>query len=99
IGDMVYLDGTNIHTICPSKKLDNRRFRPYHIKKKIGRMTYELELPTSLKVHPVFHASLLFPKPSDDFNRAEVPQLPVVTRNGEEEYEVQKILDARKKGR
>ena len=62
-------------------------------------MTYELELPTSLKVHPVFHASLLFPKPVDEYNREPRQLPPVVTKDGEEEYEVEQILDSRTKGK
>ncbi|WMV18379.1 hypothetical protein MTR67_011764 [Solanum verrucosum] len=41
-------------------KLSPRYMGPYRILKRIGRMAYELELPTNLAaVHPVFHISLL----------------------------------------
>jgi len=35
-GDKVYLEPTNIKTNCPSKKLDDKNFRPFKIIKKIG---------------------------------------------------------------
>ncbi|WMV42089.1 hypothetical protein MTR67_035474 [Solanum verrucosum] len=41
-------------------KLNPRYIRPYRIAKKIGKVTYELELPQELAaVHLVFHISML----------------------------------------
>jgi hypothetical protein len=96
---MVYLDGKNLQTIQPSKKLDNRRFGPYRIKREIGKFTYELDLPKSMRIHPVFPISLLFPKPTDEYAREPEPLPPVVTPEGEEEYEVEKILGSQKRGK
>ncbi|KAJ1300254.1 hypothetical protein OPQ81_005083 [Rhizoctonia solani] len=95
VGSKVYLDGTNIKTQRSSKKLDHKRLGPYKVIKKIGKYTYQLELPKSMKIHPVFHVSLLFPKPDDEFKRDPIPLPPVVTPEGEEEYLVEKILDSR----
>ena len=40
-------------------KLSLRYVGPYKILKRIGKVTYELELPTKLvAVHPVFHISI-----------------------------------------
>ena len=47
-----------------------------------------------MKVHPVFHTFLLHPKPVNDFQRDPVPPPAVVTKDGEEEYEVEEILDS-----
>ncbi|WMV49316.1 hypothetical protein MTR67_042701 [Solanum verrucosum] len=45
---------------CKKGKLSPRYVGLYKILKKIGRVAYELELPTELAtVHPVFHISLL----------------------------------------
>ncbi|CCO34668.1 hypothetical protein BN14_08773 [Rhizoctonia solani AG-1 IB] len=97
IGSKVYLDGSNIQTSQPSKKLDHKQFGPYKVIEQIGKNSYKLELPKSMRVHPVFHVSLLFPKPTDDFERKPIPLPPIVTPEGEEEYEVEKILDSRLK--
>jgi hypothetical protein len=52
-----------------------------------------------MKVHPVFHVSLLCGHPTDKFGRKPIPPLLVVTLEGEEEYEVERILNSRKVGR
>jgi len=94
IGSKVYLDSTNISTSRPSKKLEHRRLGPYKVLKKIGKTSYHLELPKSMKVHPVFHTALLHPQPEDKFNRQPIPVPAVITEDGKEEYEVECILDS-----
>ena len=59
VGDKVWLLRRNIKTNRPCDKLDYRRLGPFTIQKQINPVAYRLELPASMKVHPVFHASLL----------------------------------------
>ena len=40
-------------------KLSPKYFCPYKVLQKIGTMEYKLEVPTSSRVHPVFHVSCL----------------------------------------
>ena len=49
-----------------------------------------------MRIHPVFHVSLLRPYRSDGRRQ---PPPPVLTLEGEEEFEVERILDHRKRGR
>ena len=60
-GEMVYLRRKNIKTTKTSEKLDHVKLGPYKIKEKKGPVTFELELPDTTKIHPVFHKSLLEP--------------------------------------
>jgi len=43
--EQVWLEARNIQTNQPSKKLDQKRYGPFTIKKKIRQRTYRLKLP------------------------------------------------------
>ena len=58
-GDMVYLSTKNITTKRPSHKLDFKYIGPYKIVKKVSKNNYELDLPSKVRLHPIFHISLL----------------------------------------
>jgi hypothetical protein len=51
----------NLRTRRPSKGLDNVKVGPFLILEQIGPVTYTLNLPPDVKVHPRFHVSLLEP--------------------------------------
>lgn len=63
---------------------------------------YTLDLPNTMKIFPTFHASLLKRFiPNDDAmypSRAHPRPGPVVTPDGVEEWEVEDIIDHRKRG-
>ena len=60
--DRVYLEATNIRTNQPSRKLDDRCFRPFEVIERIGQSAYKLKLLESWKgLHPVFNESYLTP--------------------------------------
>jgi hypothetical protein len=69
---------------------------PFPVKRRIGHLAYELELPPSMKVHPVFHTSLL--KPFHEARRYQ-PPAPVLDVDGEEAWEVEAVVGSRKRGR
>ena len=78
-----------------SEKLVERFVGPYKIKAIISSNVVELELPASIKIHPVVNVSQI-KRYVDQVNgqRKETPQSVVI--EGEEEWEVEKILNKRK---
>ncbi|QRW00961.1 Transposon Tf2-1 polyprotein [Ceratobasidium sp. AG-Ba] len=97
VGDKVWLDARNIKTERPVAKLSAKKIGPYKVLKREGTHAFKLDLPHTLRVHPVFHTALVSLKKEDPFGR-DPPQPPAeVTPDGKEEYEVEKILDSRKR--
>jgi hypothetical protein len=78
MGDMVWLDATNITTNCSKKKLDNKWLGPYPIAKVVLYNTYKLKLPLSFgRVHPVFNVSLLCPHTANEIPEHPAPHPPL----------------------
>jgi Integrase zinc binding domain/Chromo (CHRromatin Organisation MOdifier) domain/Integrase core domain len=95
VGDQVWLDARNLRTSRPAHKLDYKRIGPYSITAKIGTRSYRLDLPKSMKIHPVFHVELLEKYRKDPIpGRTPIPLPPVIV-DGEKEYVVESILDSR----
>ncbi|KAH0614164.1 uncharacterized protein H6S33_006050 [Morchella sextelata] len=95
VGDKVFLSIRHVLTKRPSKKLDWKRIGPYIVKRIVNPYTYELELPRSMKVHPVFHLSLLSSAANDPLPGQQQLPPPPVEVEGQEEWEVENILDSR----
>ena len=95
VGDKVWLLHRNIKTNRPCDKLDYWRIGPFRIKKQINIVGYRLELPASMKIHHVFHASLLEIFHESTISGRSQPTSPSIEINGCKEYEVESILDSR----
>ncbi|SLM33715.1 reverse transcriptase domain protein [Lasallia pustulata] len=91
-GDKVYLLQRNIQTDRPAKKLDHTKLGPFRIKKTLGPDVYKLELPKSMKIHPVFHITVLEPAHPSIPVETQVPTLE--TDNNDKEYVVEKVLQS-----
>ena len=94
VGDKVWVLRCNIKTNRPCDKLDYRRIGPFRIEKQINTVAYQLELPTSMKIHPVYYASLLEIYHESTISGRSQPTLPFVEIDGCEEYEVDSIMDS-----
>ena len=96
VGDYVWLSRKHIKTTRPSNKLDYKKLGPFKILRLIQKSAVELKLPGNMRIHPVFHVSLIEPVKQNSL-RPSVPQpAPVdIDSNGEELYEVDKILNVR----
>jgi hypothetical protein len=95
IGDQVYLRTKNIQTRRPCKKLDQRKIGPYPIIEVINRNAYKLQLPPEIRVHPVFHVELLEKYIPPQEGQEPPAAVPVIVE-GHEEWEVDKIIGAKR---
>ena len=78
-----------------TEKFTKRFVEPYKVKAIISSNVIELELPRTIKIHPVVNVSRVRKYKSQvEGQRKEMPQ-PVVIE-GEEEWEVEKIINKRK---
>ena len=98
-GDLVWLEGRNLHLDRPAIKLAPKRHGPFKVTRVLSPITYQLELPPQWKIHEVFHIDLLTPYRETNIHGPNFAQPPPDLVNGEEEYEVEEILDSRKHGR
>ena len=96
VGNQVFLSAKNIRTTRNSRKLDWKKLGPFPIKKVISPHAYELKLPNKMKIHPVFHVSLLEPSPESPVPGQIQPPPPPIIIDDVEEFEVDEIYDSRK---
>ena len=92
------LDSRNLKTIY-HKKMKPKREGPFPITDVLGLVTYRLKLPASWRIHDVFHARLLRPYKENEVYGKNFTEPPPNLVEGEEVYEVETILNHRKRGR
>ena len=93
---MVYLSTKDLRLKRPSRKLVEKAVGPFKVLRKEGN-TYRLELPIALKdVHPVFAPEKLRAATKLPPLRGQIADpLPPIETNGEQEWEVEEILDSK----
>eukprot|EP01050_Picozoa_sp_SAG11_P021619 SAG11_NODE_3886_length_2166_cov_2.698113_2_plen_91_part_01 len=70
-------------------------YGPFQIIEQLGPVSYRLKIPPNNKIHDIFHVALL--KPASNFQPdGPVEQFP--EPDGDEEYEVERILAKRENG-
>jgi hypothetical protein len=94
IGDRVWLLRGHIKTTRPCEKLDYRRLGPFCIIGKINDVTFRLDLPPQLQIHPMFHSFLLEPYQENTIPGRIIQPPPRIELEDELEYEVAAILDS-----
>jgi hypothetical protein len=91
VGQEVLLSTENIRLKSPgTHKLMPRYIGPLVVKARKGPVTYELQLPSALKIHPVFHVALL--KPYNRNGSYQPPPLPLSVDETGPLFEVETVL-------
>lgn len=105
-GDQVLLSTLHItvdnQANRPSQKLAPRFTGPYKVLERIGQVSYKLDIPSNLPIHPVFHISRLRPytDPLTFDSSRDVPSRPPPELIGDvPEYEAERVLDKRTRRR
>jgi hypothetical protein len=62
--------------------------------KEVGKYAYQLKLPLTMDIHPMFHISLLEPVHNDPLPGQVTPAPEPIIVEGEPEYEVEEVLDS-----
>ena len=91
-GDKVWLEARNLKRLIINPKFAPKREGPFTITKVLSPIVYQLRLPKTWKIHPVFHASLLSPYCENEVHGKNFPTPPPDLIDGEEEYEIEKII-------
>ena len=95
----MWLNTRNLCITGIPRKLVDRYAGPYPVKRHVGTLAYELRLPKDLAIHPVFHVSLLLPHKQSSLPGRHPPEPAAIEVEGEEEYEVEDVLESRRYGR
>ena len=90
VEERVYLRTDNIHVKRRSKKLNNKSIEPFKIKRNIKGLSYKLDLPKEMRIHPIFHAFML--QCCNQFIPLQTIETSVKLN---EEYKVEDILEKR----
>jgi len=77
--------------------LDYCRLGPFSVFEQINSVAYRLHLPQSMKIHRIFHVSLLKPYKTVDIQGRRQMPLPPIEVDNNEEFEVEEILDSRRR--
>src|SRR6266702_4554264 len=98
-GDQVWVEGTNIKTLYPSAKLSPKQYGLFKVLEQLSEAVYQLEIPRHWKIHNVFHANLITPYKETELHGPNFTRPPPDLIEGEQEFKVEKILDAQPRGR
>jgi len=98
-GDMVLFSTKKLKWQMIGRRMDKLMERfvgPYRVKGIISSNAIELDLPSSIRIHPVINVSRIR-KYRDQVRGQKVMPPPPIEIQGEMEYEVEKILSKRKR--
>ncbi len=93
--DFTYRSSYHLNTNRPCRKKRDKLLGPFKNIKPVGTKASQLNLPTSIKIHPVFPIELVEPAPHDPLPlQSQPPRPPPLVVKGQEEYKVEEILNS-----
>ena len=92
-GDQVWLDGRNLKTYHPTAKLAAKCHGPFPIQRVLSPIDYQLTIPEQWETHDMFHVDLLTPYRETEFHGPNYNRPPPDLMGGEEQDEVEQVLD------
>jgi hypothetical protein len=95
VGDRVFLRTDHIRTNRSARKLAERKIGPFSIVSQPSSMSFTLQLPSTIRIHPVFHVSQLEPEYPNTFDDREQPPPPPIIVDGTPEYLIERIIDSK----
>ena len=98
-GSQVWLEATHLKLPYQVSKLNPKRYGPFPIAEVISPIAYRLLLPNNWRIHDVFHASLLTPYRETGNHGPNFSRPPPDLVDGEEEQEIERIINHRRYGR
>jgi hypothetical protein len=91
-GQKVWLKMKHHSDGYPFRKLAPKQHGSFKIQKVLSRLVYQLTLPKHMKIHPVFHASLLSPYHETELHGPNYFDTPPEIVDDHKEYELEAIL-------
>src|SRR5258708_11750483 len=86
VGDHAYIRTNHIHTNRTLRKLVEKKIGPFSIVAQPSAMSFTLRLPSTIRIHPVFHISQLEPEFPNTFDNCDQPPPPPLIVDGNPEY-------------
>ena len=91
VEDKVHLSSANLATSRPTFKLGQRALGPFPIKRQVSAVAYELDLPPTFHLHPIFHVAQLDSAPNTVADPVAPPA--IVDDEGQQVFVPERILD------
>jgi len=95
IGDRAFVHTDHIRTNRTARKLAEKKIGPFPIISQPSPMSFTLRLPSTIRIHPVFHVSQLEPEHPNTFEDREQPPPPPLIVDGKPEYLIERIIDSK----